>query len=214
VISVLMPSRMRYELAKESILSLGDGGYEVLMYIDEDDPDKEHYLDFSGLMGLPVRTFIKPRVGYHKFHEMINFLAEQAKGEWLMLWNDDALIECEDWVGKVSSAEKGLTVLNITNPGVDNNNLFPVISRELYELIGHFSLSTHCDSWVQDLANECGVHQSLNGTHIEHRRDRVNDEVKNETQGAYKTTSPEYSSPGMQELWRIDVAKVEEKLNG
>jgi len=214
VISVLMPSRMRYQLAKESIESLGKGDFEVLMYIDDDDPDKVDYLDMGGLMGLPVKTFVKPRVGYPNFHEMINFLASNADGEWLLLFNDDAVMDCDDWVDKVNNAEKGLTVLNITNPGVDNNNLFPAISRELYELMGHFSLSTHCDSWVQDLANECGIHQSLNGTHIEHRRDRINDEVKSETQGAYKTTSPEYSSPQMQNLWKVDVNKVKEKLNG
>lgn len=214
MISVLMPSRMRSELAKESILSLGEGDFEVLMYIDDDDPEKVNYLDITGLTNLPVKVFIRPRVGYHNFHEMINYLAEKAQGEWLMLWNDDAVMDCDNWTGLVDQADKGLTVLNITNPGVDNNNLFPVISRELYELMGHYSLSTHCDSWVQDLANECGIHRSLNGTHIEHRRDRINDAVKNETQGAYKTTSPEYSSPYMQELWKIDVNKVKERLHG
>lgn len=207
MISVLLPSRSRPGMARRSIESLGTGDFEVIMYLDKDDPELESYLD------IPAFHVVSDRVGYRNFHVMINRLAKKANGEWLMLWNDDAVMDCDDWVEKVHSQNHTRpVVLNITNPGVDNNNLFPVISRKLYEVMGHYSKSTHCDSWVQDLANELDIHVSINGTHIEHIRDRVNDEVKNETQATYKESSPEYSSDYMQSQWKRDVEKVRKLL--
>lgn len=208
MISVLMPSRERPEMAKKSIASLGYGDYEVIMYLDKDDPTLEEYLT------IPAYHVVSDRVGYKNFHKMINHLAKKSNGEWLMLWNDDAIMDCEDWSSKVHQQDHSVpVVLNITNPGVDTNNLFPVISRTLYKIMGHYSKSTHCDSWVQDLANELDIHLSINGTHIEHIRDRLNDKTKQETQAVYRESSPEYSSDYTQNQWRLDVAKVRRALD-
>lgn len=209
LVSVLLPTRDRAQLAKESIDSLGNGNFEILLWVDEDDPQIDEYKN------LPHKVYIRPRVGYKRFHEMINFLASKAHGEWMMLWNDDALMDTPEWCDVIKAkAEPGLTVLNIAAPGVDNNNLFPVIHRDLYETLGHWSLNAHCDSWVQDLANELNIHQLLNGVSATHRRSQVFDQTKNESQGAYSETSPQYSSEPIQKLWRQDVEKVRSKLNG
>lgn len=210
MISVLCPSRGRPELLVESLSSLGDGDYEYLVYVDEDDPELERY---TALENAKLLLYVRPRVGYKNFHLMVNELAADAEGEWILLWNDDALVEG----GNVSEAvhQEDPTkpvVLNFFDPEITNMNLFPVISRPLYEAMGHFSLSTHCDSWVQDIANVLKIHKPIPGITVRHRRDLINDRTKEDSQGAYATTSPLYDSDDMISLRLKDQAKIKELL--
>jgi hypothetical protein len=207
-VSVLMPTRQRAEMARKSIESLGTG-VEVLLWIDDDDPQMDEYLKLKEIKGTAADG--GPRVGYQNMHLMVNKLAEQATGDWLLLWNDDALMHTPDWTAKLPTPTYKPEVLNIynSNPEV---NLFPLINRAMYEAMGHYSLSAHCDSWVQDIGNELGIHRFIEGVEVEHLRERINDETKNHSQGAYATTSPLHSSDRMKELMQIDIAKIREKM--
>lgn len=208
MISVLMPSRQRPGLAQESIESLGKGDFEVLIWLDADDPDLEAYKSLK--LG---KYFIRQRVGYPGFHEMVNLLAAKAKGDWLLLWNDDALMSPPDWHKKINMRDsRKPVVLNFFAPGVMDNNLFPVVSRSMYEAMGHFSLSPHCDSWVQDTANELGIHESVVGIEAWHRRDIISDATKTHSQATYAQTSPRYNSVEIQNLRNEDKRKVEALL--
>lgn len=210
MISLLMPSRGRPELLKRSIESLGEGDYEVLVWLDTDDEaDYQPVLD--SLMHKNLKVFRRKRVGYKGFHKMINFLAEKSTGDWLMLWNDDAVMQSNNWLGLIHEADKPkIGVLNFSpNP---LTNLFPAISREMYEIMGHYSLSAHCDSWVQDIANILKIHEHVGGVHIDHIRDQLNDETHQESQAAYEYTSPLHSSPELEALIKIDIDKIREKL--
>lgn len=211
LVSVLMPSRNRVDMARESIESLGQDDFEVLLYIDNDDPQLDEYM----LLEYPfVIKVVGERHGYHNFHLMVNELSTKARSKWLLLWNDDALMDTQDWLGAIEeqvSAE--LAVYNFFDPQNSTNNLFPLTSKRLVDSLGHFSLNTHCDSWVQDMANELNIHKPIYGISARHIRDRVNDETKSESQAAYKTTSPQYSSPETQELWRNDVNIIKEMLH-
>jgi hypothetical protein len=50
--------------------------------------------------------FFGPRIGkgYDSLHEYYNELASKATGDWLMLWNDDAVMETEGWDEKIGNA--------------------------------------------------------------------------------------------------------------
>lgn len=205
MISVLMPTRERPELARQSIESLGGSGFEVLIRIDDDDPQRDSYVwPHNGKYAV-----MDKRVGYSNFHVMVNQLAAKATGEWLMLWNDDAIMHTPDWAQRVQNHHSSSIpcVLNLYSEAM-NNNLFPIISRPMYEAMGHFSLSTHCDSWVQDIANSLGIHLYVPGIDIEHKRDLLNDETKQQSQGAYAITSPLYDSDGMKLLRMKDMEKI------
>jgi hypothetical protein len=180
---------------------LGDN-IEVLIWVDNDDPQWGDY------KSLDAQIFSQPRVGYPRMHEMVNFLATKAKGDWLLLWNDDALMHTSDWVSKLPTITHDYPqVLNIynSNPEV---NLFPLINRCMYDTMGHYSLSAHCDSWVQDIANQLDIHTFVPDIEVEHLRDKINDETKQHSQGAYATTSPLHSSARMIELLEEDIKKI------
>lgn len=203
-ISVLLPSRGRPELLKSSIASLGRGDFEVLVRYDDDDatmPLKN--------VKKNVRQVRGERVGYGNFHLMINELAEIATGDWLMLWNDDAIMKTAGWSEIIATHDSiRPTVLNFFDISNNQNNLFPVMSRRMYKTIGHFSLSTHCDTWAQDVANGTGTHIAVEGIEAEHIRESLNDLTKRETQNTYSTSSPIYFSDRMRQLRDEDMIKI------
>lgn len=153
MISLLVPSRARPELLKESIASLGDGDFEVLIRVDDDDPQLDGYAEFPNVI-------IGPHHGYGALQNYYNELAAAARGDWLFLWNDDALMKTPDWIEIVRSFDQRMVVLN-PNTNHDNweidMNVFPILPRKIFELLGHFSLNAHNDSWIEYVARDAGI---------------------------------------------------------
>lgn len=202
LVSVLLPSRGRPQMCLDSIKSLGKGRFEVLVYLDKDDPKVQSYLLKLSHMK-HVKIFIRERTSYVNFQDMINFLAAEAKGDWLLLWNDDAFIRGKWlWVAKQHDPEK-VNVLRFGN-SINNLNLFPAISRKMYELQGYYSLSPHCDSWAMDISQTLGCERWEQGMEIEHRRDweDLQDDTKAHTMESYSVTIPKHSDlqPQMNEM--------------
>src|SRR4051812_35793729 len=96
MVSFVVPSRERPELLRQSIASLGEGDFEVIVRIDDDDPLLGGYLDLD-------QVIVGPRHGYGALQNYYDELAAQARGDWLFLWNDDALMRTPDWLDVVGS---------------------------------------------------------------------------------------------------------------
>lgn len=152
-VSVLVPSRERPELLRRSLRSLGERDIEVLIRVDEDDPSLAAYTELPGVS-------VGPRHGYRGLHHYYNELAARATGEWLMIWNDDALMMTAGWTQIIGRYHGKMVVLN-PNTNHDNwkidMNVFPIVPRRMYELLGHISLSLHNDSWLEFVGRGAGI---------------------------------------------------------
>lgn len=188
--------------------SLGTGDYEVLVRLDADDES-----DYSGLVTHDKVTTVltKPRGnGYADLHLMVNDLCALASGEWLMLWNDDAIMHTEGWVELVEDNDPSEPI--VLAPGLYGGmNLFPVISRAWYEVTGHFSLDPHNDSWVSDIAVALCAQRVLD-IDVEHIREQMHDETYRQSQSMVAITSPGYFSEEKVRLRDEDTAKLREAL--
>ncbi len=207
-ISVLLPSRHRPESLRESVASLLDlaqepGRVEVLVAADPDDPATK-----QAVISVAARCWVAPeRFGYHRFHEYINRLADLAQGDWLFLWNDDARMLTEGWDARIREAPAG--VLWPRHNDSPFLNVFPVVHRRFVELTGHFSLSNHADSWVQDVAQAAGIHHRIDVEALHDRHDLTgghDDEVYREAREGYRTS--EYHSPVMVALRQKDIDTI------
>lgn len=195
MISLLCPSRQRSTLMKESLASLGKGDYEVLIAIDDDDPEFEYYLE---LRAGNVRISPGERHSYANLHEYYNRLAAKARGDWIMLWNDDTLMETPGWVDIIAKEDHTIPqVLNVWN---ERDNLFPLISRAWYEAVGHFALNTHADSWVQQVAEIDGRWKYVPGIKIKHYGEGLNDTTHTQVRDVVRQTSESYRRLGEQRL--------------
>lgn len=203
MISVLLPTRNRPMSLARSVTSLLDnatGEIEILIRVDDDETLPYGFAD-SG-----CRVITGPRYGYRYLHRYYNELAGMAQGEWLMLWNDDAVMLEHGWDAIIETVAPGLKVL-----AMDQWCIFPVVHRSLYELLGHLSLNAHCDSWLEAVCSKCGI---LPSVPIKWDHTKPRDRTTQEREEMNQITSPEFFSPGCQALLQQDVEKVKQALHG
>lgn len=182
-------------MLKESINSLGEGDWELLVAVDEDDPEFDQYC-VPKMAG--VKICPSTHHGYQNLHEYYNDLAKVAHGDWLMLWNDDAVMETKDWVDIIAKYDHTIPqVLNVWN---ELDNLFPLISRAWYEAVGHFALNTHADSWVQQVADIDGRSVYVPGINIKHYGEELNDPTHLAVREVVRQSSEAYRRMGEQRL--------------
>jgi len=190
MISVIIPSRNRPEELKYAIdsFNIDNKDVEVLVWVDTDDPQVNNYQELIG-KNPNVRLFIKERVGYIRFHEMLNFLANEARYDWLFEFNDDAYMDNSNWFEIFNNFVndnnfnplEDPVVINIWGQGETPLNLFPIVSRKFINLLGHFSLYPACDDWVRTIAAQTNISYDLKGIKPKHRKYGDADTLKDET---------------------------------
>lgn len=169
-ISILLATRERPELLEKSIDSLmtnisDSENVEIMLGIDNDDTatldfvqTEEFQNKLQNEYNVDVQAVLFDRLGYKNLHQYMNQLWSQANGEWLMLWNDDAIMETKDWdleIGKFDN-EFALLKFNQTNH-THPYALFPVIPTDWCRLIGNFSLNAQNDAWLNLIAKPLGI---------------------------------------------------------
>lgn len=164
LVSVLIPSRGRpaqLRRAVESTMGLtADGNnVEFLVRADEDDVETIKMLRWLEA-AYPLRSVVGPRgEGYRGLHYYINELAAQSKGDWLLLFCDDAEMVTQDWDEKILRTTtwnkplgiQDICLLNLEQEDNPASYSFVALRRRAYQLLGCFSKKLHCDLWLYQL---------------------------------------------------------------
>lgn len=171
MISVLIPTRGRPELLARAVQSLVHSasdpcGVEILGRFDDDDPMLERGLEIvdKATVGAPL--------GYIGMGVMYNELADQATGEWLLIFNDDALMQTQGWDDVIEN----YGTLKLRNLSLGNNHNrtelapFPCVPKRWFEVCGRITGDTRVDSWLQCVAQEAGCFVPEKGVEILHDR--------------------------------------------
>jgi len=133
-----------------------------MLGLDEDDEES-----VAGLVDRPLpssQVWVTPRLGYRNLHVYVNELSARATGDWLFLWNDDALMTTPGWDEEIAKFNGQMVVVNPqTNHGNHQfgNCIFPIIPKRMFDLLGHFSLSNHNDTYVEYIANTLGIRRDV-----------------------------------------------------
>lgn len=213
MISVLLPSRGRPKALAETATGLLDlaaepDDIEILVAADLDDTATQ-----AEDLPQQARVWTAPeRYGYSRLHEYVNRLAEQADGDWLMLWNDDARILTQGWDAIVHEQPPG--VLWPHSNDIPTCNTFPIWPRTWTEHLGHVSLSPHCDSWIQYLGQALGRHERVDIEILHDRADLTgghDDQTRAESLAGYRTA--DYGSPAIEAARAADVAALRALLD-
>ncbi|MFE9735462.1 glycosyltransferase family 2 protein [Streptomyces sp. NPDC005863] len=212
MISVLLPSRGRPQPLTDTVSGLLDladhpDGIQILIAADPDDTPTLH----AALPGQATIWAAPQRYGYPRLHEYVNRLAEQAAGDWLMLWNDDARMLTAGWDHRIEEHEPA--VLWPHSNDIATCNTFPIWPRAWTDHLGHVSLSPHCDSWIQYLGQTLGRHPRVNIDILHDRADLTgghDDETRAESLAGYRTA--DYGSPAMDTARAADIASLRQYL--
>jgi hypothetical protein len=158
-ISILLPTRKRTNTLVKSVSSLicnasDSSNLEFVIAYDDDDSESKMFFEnvwqpFISQSNATSKIFESPRYGYLRLFKYVNFLGEQASGDWLMFWNDDALMLTENWDTEILKHSGWFGLLRM--PCINMNHpfaLFPVIPRSWIDYFGKISPVNHSDWWI------------------------------------------------------------------
>lgn len=225
-ISILLPTRKRTQAIIKSIGSLlanakNTADIEILIAYDEDDTESKEFFesvwfDYLSQCQATSKVFETERFGYLKLYKYVNFLAKHATGDWIMFWNDDALMLTEDWDEEILKHTGWFGLLRM--PCVTMNHpfaLFPIIPREWIDFFGLVSPVNHSDWWIFNVTYPIGRMKNI-PVEVYHDRADVtggnNDDTYKEqsyaADGKDPTNPEDYSHPDR----RQDLVNWIEKL--
>lgn len=171
-ISILMATRGRPELAFKSLKSListANNADEIEMCVAIDNDDQASLAYFTETVvpwfeknEYDILVISFDRLGYAKLNEYMQTLALNSKGSWLIIWNDDAVMDTENWDREIASYTGQFKLLAFQ----DNHNkhpysIFPILPREWLVLFGTLSPQQACDAWVSQVAYVVDIFQRI-----------------------------------------------------
>lgn len=217
MISVLLPTRGRPDSLRrsvESLVKLADHPerLEVAIAVDRDDPYVPAAREVVHACGAHVTLCWEApeRYGYSQLHRYFNQLARMSHGEWLLLWNDDAVMTSPGWDTAIESLDERVIVADCWSPPHSPWLItFPAVRRWTVETLGTFSAHTcHCDTYWEMIGRAIpGGTEQVKGATVFHDRNDLtgnhNDATWTEGQAGYQRQHF-YSEP-VQAAIRADI---------
>jgi hypothetical protein len=170
-ISVLLPTRGRTDMLKKSILSLIESAQdpssiELLLAFDSDDKSSLEWCQANVFPELEAHgvdaTVVEfAPLGYLKLHEYLNALAGLANGHWLMFWNDDAVMQTQDWDQQITKHNGKFLCLRMPTHNYHPYAIFPIVPRDWYYLLGHLSNHQLTDATISQISYILGIMQNI-----------------------------------------------------
>jgi hypothetical protein len=183
LVSVLIPTRNRVELVERSVRSLlslsqDPTKIEIMIAYDHDDPDSKQYFSSTAWKKLidsygasQTACEFEP-LGYGGLHTYYTGMAQQSHGQWVMIWNDDAVMLTPNWDSHVEINKDFIGMLHMATENFKRDlALFPLIPRVWLDLFGSISLHQLNDSWIQNICNEANAVLSIPVTVFHDRYD-------------------------------------------
>jgi hypothetical protein len=161
-LSILLPTRGRTEMLRRSVQSLIDlaDNYQQIQFMfafDRDDAVGQEYFKTSlkpyldSVRAVYTAMVFEP-LGYIRLHVYNNKLAEKTDSDWLVIWNDDAVMETQGWDTEITKYTGDFKLLAFHTHNDHPYSIFPIIPRKWYDLLGYLCPHPTQDGWLSQQA--------------------------------------------------------------
>ena len=228
LVSFLVPSRKRFSNLLNTCNSIAETATdasraEIIIRFDSDDVDSISRITELPFDKVDIYVIIGERFrGYIDLNKYVNECCDVSRGDMLFLFNDDTTMAESGWDDILAEYQNDIVVLNPStgNDDAKDINTFPIISRKMYEVTGHFSLQAHNDTWVSEVGAMLGIERVENRIVIFHDRpdnpdytgsmdtEEVDRETWNERTKMFQISRPEFDQPKYRNLRYEDAVKV------
>ncbi len=170
-IAILLATRGRTASLGRSIqtlVELADNikGVQLMFAFDNDDDvgfgyfnsDLKPWLDARGVAYTAMRF---QRMGYVNLHKYNNAMAKQTDARWLVIWNDDAVMQSQGWDTTIMSYEGQFKLLSFKTHNMHPYSIFPIVPRKWYDILGYISPHPTQDGWVSQQAYMLDIYQRI-----------------------------------------------------
>jgi hypothetical protein len=161
-IAILLATRGRTDMLGRSIRSLIDQAdditrVQIMFAFDRDDALGQNY--FNSVLKaeldsakVPYTAMLFDPMGYIRLHIYNNKMAERTDADWLVIWNDDAVMETKGWDSTIISHTGEFKLLAFHTHRDHPYSIFPILPRKWYELLGYISPHPTQDGWLSQQA--------------------------------------------------------------
>ena len=161
-VAVLLPTRGRTMALTRSVLSLVNrvrdiSRIQILLGFDRDDTvGLEHWrtslkpilddrkVQYTALMFEPL--------GYIRLNEYVSELARQSDAAWFMFWNDDAVMESQNWDQEIMKYQGQFKCLAVHTHREHPYSIFPIVPRAWLDVFGYLSPHQISDAWISQVS--------------------------------------------------------------
>jgi hypothetical protein len=157
-IAILLPTRGRTGALSRSVMSLINRAIkldkvQLLLGFDDDDTEGiEHFQNelepwlIEKKVNYEAQVF--PPMGYARLNEYVNSLALASDADWLMFWNDDAMMDTSGWDKQIADHTGEFKCLSVHTHNDHPYSIFPIVPREWLDCLGYLSPHQISDAWL------------------------------------------------------------------
>lgn len=204
-ISILMATRGRVPYLRQSVDSLyslaqNKDGLQFVFKVDSDDTATIEAVTQIKDMGVNCIVLQSPRGnGYADIHHWFNQMAFLATGEWLFVFNDDAIMKTQNWdtafITGVKWAENArghkraydVCCYTIDTVGQPDARGFFFLPKKTVEILGCISRIPHIDTWFTTMIDMVGSSYWNRSIQVEHIAEGMNDDTRKDGDATRKT---------------------------
>lgn len=178
-IALLLPTRGRTAALERSILSVVNtadnvDSFQVLIGFDRNDTETIDYFKQTlqtklDDLGVNYQARLFEPLGYNRLNEYVNGLAKSADADWLVFWNDDAVMETPGWDTVIGKHTGEFKILAFHTHRDHPYSIFPIVPREWFELFGYLSPHALNDAWISQQAYVMDIWERID-VHVTHDR--------------------------------------------
>ena len=145
--------------AKKSLISLAKDPDQIQLMLAFDNDDEvgtkhfeqvvqpwldENQVNYTAMSFEPL--------GYIRLNEYVNELARNSDARWLVFWNDDAVMETQDWDAEIMKWDGQFKLLAFRTHNLHPYSIFPIVPRKWLDLLGYLSPHQISDAWLSQQA--------------------------------------------------------------
>ena len=180
-IAILLPTRGRAEMLERSVKSVIDlaanaSRVQIMFGFDNDDAigtthfekELQPWLDQQGV-NYTAMSFAP--MGYIRLNEYVNELARNSDANWLVFWNDDAVMQTQNWDQEITKHTGEFKLLAFHTHNDHPYSIFPIVPRKWLDLLGYLSPHQISDAWLSQQAYMLGIWQRIKVNVLHDRHD-------------------------------------------
>jgi hypothetical protein len=170
-IAILLPTRGRADMLERSVKSVielaeNPSRVQLMFGFDNDDPvgikyfveELQPWLDQQSANYTAIKF---APLGYIRLNEYVNELARKSDARWLVFWNDDAVMETQDWDTEIIKHDGEFKLLAFHTHNDHPYSIFPIVPRKWLDLLGYLSPHQISDAWLSQQAYMLDVWQRI-----------------------------------------------------
>lgn len=180
-IAILLPTRGRAEMLERSVKSVIDlaanaSCVQIMFGFDNDDAIGTKHFEkalqpWLDQQGVNYTAMSFAPMGYIRLNEYVNELARNSDANWLVFWNDDAVMQTQNWDQEITKHTGEFKLLAFRTHNDHPYSIFPIVPRKWLDLLGYLSPHQISDAWLSQQAYMLDIWQRIKVDVLHDRHD-------------------------------------------